>query len=730
MSIPIESRRFLRGALAIASFLAVIPVRAVTADPVVFWHNDPVDPDDAVLMIGAQLDRVTKITVEPLADPGVARVVEIIQPASDSLKFILPANLSKDAYRVTLESSGARLQRTLNAPTVDWMQGDLGPAASPGGWLRIFGRNVARHKGAHVTLTPVGAGAGIVLVPQLGDMWSATFDLPADLAPGDYVAGLFNGDIGQPAEAGKGIEIAAPLAASPSHFDATNFGARGDGHTDDTAAIEAALVAAQAAGGGDVFLQAGRYFVTRGLVIPDGVLLRGETMDRTSLLWPDFQIPPPSLISGARRFALQDLTLYASMHAEIITGGFANQTALLDAADIRIARVRIRASAYRGHLDSAQTAARMEQLKRIFSMAPFAIRLTGRNLALVDCDVISSGGSLQLLRANGALVTGNSLGSGRLGSYFITGSQRVIFENNLIFSSDLQSTGGGINTLANDAPVSENIYVHANTFTSLLGWDREGMTTDGPGGYYYGNVARANGRALHLTSPQPGHFLLGTWTGALVFVAAGTGRGQWAQVTRLEGAPGREALTVTLDHSFAAPLDDTSIVSISQMQRNYLVIGNVFEDTGVAFQTYGSGIDHVIAENVSRRTSGFFLYGSYYHHFQPDWHIQVLGNRLSGGNVYRAGPNHGIFSGNSLFAIYGDQEKDEPDLPPLMSGVILRGNDVGEDGQIVVRGRSRQSPGVRDVVVEKNVASGRKGFVTMDGGSANILERQNPESNP
>jgi hypothetical protein len=59
--------------------------------------------------------------------------------------------------------------------------------------------------------------------------------------------------------------------------DVRQFGARGDGATDDTAAFAAALDAAARAGGGAAFVPAGKYLIASHLTVPSGVTLLGTS---------------------------------------------------------------------------------------------------------------------------------------------------------------------------------------------------------------------------------------------------------------------------------------------------------------------------------------------------------------------------------------------------------------------------------------------------------------------
>ena len=72
-----------------------------------------------------------------------------------------------------------------------------------------------------------------------------------------------------------GTSNSITIGALADAFPVETFGAKGDGQTDDTAAIQNAINAAAAAGGGSVVLRVARYLTTGTLQVPGGVVLCG-----------------------------------------------------------------------------------------------------------------------------------------------------------------------------------------------------------------------------------------------------------------------------------------------------------------------------------------------------------------------------------------------------------------------------------------------------------------------
>jgi len=548
-------------------------------------------------------------------------------------------------------------------------------------------------------------------------MWDATFILPKSIPAGSYRLTYHNGSGGS-----QGWTPIGAIAIAGSHiqpdrmFNVQEYGARGDGVTMDLPAISSSMKAAAAIGGGIVYFPRGRYLVSDTITIPPNVELRGEGRDLVNILWQESETPPQYLIYGSSHFALTELTLYASNHFHGI-GNDLVSTSEEGSGNVRIERIRVRLNMYRGHLQPDQIDGRFRESLNASTGGFDTIRLGGENIKIVDCDIYGSGRSLFLFKPTHAYVARNKFYNGRWGWYSISGADGVIFENNEIIGGDLMSTGGGINNLG-DQPLSRNVFFFRNHFELLHGWDREAVTSDAGGGYYYGKVTVESPHALSLqdvVSANPA--ARGGWKGAGVFIMGGKGMGQFAQIVKLEDK------MVHLDRSWMVPPDDSSIVSITMMQQNYLFIDNEFIDAGIGVQFYGTSIGHIISGNKSTRTGGFTASGRWYQHFQPSWYCQFLDNEIIEGNIYRSGANNATLSGEAVIGAYGYQR--EPNTAPLTIGTVIRRNRLRSNAHIEVFGIDKRSPGIRDVIVEYNTVENADAGILIDEGSVGVLVRGN-----
>ena len=406
---------------------------------------------------------------------------------------------------------------------------------------------------------------------------------------------------------------------------------------------------------------------------------------------------------------MKDLTIFAANYRSVISGGFdsAHRYPNEMPRNIEIDNVLIRASAYRGHLTAQQVMDRASADRAPgFRNSPVTIQLTGRNLKIVNSDIYGSGGAFLLHRPEGAYVAHNEIYNGR-GWYCITGANGVIFEGNRISGGDVQSTGGGINAF--EVASSQNVLFSGNRFLLMHGWDREAVTSDGSGGYYFGPVISVGAGELSLTGPLSKYGAgKNDWRGAGVFVVAGHGTGEYAQVASFENGK------VTLDKPFKVTPEANSVVTIVGMQQNYLVIGNSFSDAGAAVQFYGTSINHIVADNSSARTSGFRDKGLFYEHFQPSWYNQILHNRIIEGNLYDPGganikPAIGGVAVSGFVTAAG--------MPPITRGIVVRGNELENNAEIDIGGGNiPNTPGLIDVVIENNsVARAEHGIVIGQG---------------
>jgi len=709
----IEVTSFPKGILFLIWALSVViaPSReAIAQGPVVFWASAPVQPGETVLFYGDGLETTDDIRLLRLADeptdtprpssvfqrsPADGQPSKPLQPSNISVKVIIPEQLQPGVFVAWVHTSnGWSKPIFLNRPDPWWTQGDGGTVATPGGWIRVLGTNlswpdVGRIK-PRVALTGKAAARPVLLEVREGDAYSVEALLPKDLPEGHYQVWVHMGLGGFNAWGGNlSIQVQKPYSWPATILNVKDFGARGDGSSDETEAIAKALEQASRLDGGIVYFPRGLYMVTSTLNIPPKTILRGERQDLVDLFWPDGKSILPAVIQGTHSFGIEDLTL----HFSLARHGIVADQAGPQAGDIFLRRVRIRLLLYSGHLKPEDIDLRFRGSLRYSSGGGDLVRLTGRNIEISDCDLYSSGRVLVLQGVKDAWIARNTLYNGRWGWYSISGGERIIFERNHVTGGDLMSTGGGVN----GGPTSQYIYFAHNTFKNLYGWDREAMTTDGGGGDYIGLLAAATLTTVAYPSPQG--WKTDDLKGKVAYVLSGKGMGQYRLITA------NTDRILTLERSWDVVPDSTSVVGITWMHGHYLFIGNTVIDASIALQLYGVAFDSIVAENRSVRAGGFRSYAMRYlgdynvpitHGIQPEMFVQYLNNEVSEGSSYHMGSNSGSVVGVDASAPSAGWQW------PMALGFVFRGNTLGSHARLRLSTPGDGVALIEDVIFENN----------------------------
>ena len=739
--------------------------RSVAEKPEILWASDPIRPGETVMIQGHAFGSDTVVEAGPAPGKPMQKL-EILDRNEQCLKALIPADWKPNAFALQVSTAAGRAVTLLNRPHTIWWVGDLGKRQTPGGRFRICGRNMLGDlKGVRVRLTGPITGGINACTPILGrdgalsrprragparpicgcrsssagvhkgadaviekaEDFALTAVLPADTPPGEYSLQVHNG---WGSEAGWSdpipftVEHAEPWPQTV--FNVMDFGATGDGIADDTAAVQVALAKAEASGGGIVFFPLGRYEIRGTLRMPRFTVLRGEKREWVELLWPDAP-KRVVLVKGTNSFGLEEISLAARNYADGILSDDGRQP---DAGNVFLRRIRVRAMRYEGLMDNAEAYRRLcesvaHETKDCAEVeGSITVQLGGENVEITDCDLYGSGRSLVLAAVRGGRVTGNQIYNGRLGWYCISGPDGLIFENNDIIGADLASTGGSLNTFC-DWRSCQDLYFANNRLRTIFAHHREAITSDGGGGSHAGQIESAEGTKLVLSETpcvyrvnkegesHPGGAALWLKTakpGMGVYILKGRGAGQWRRVIRQEGR------TVEIDRPWAVDPDDTSLISIATRQENYLIVNNDISDAGIAVQTCGISINHVIAGNRCARAGGIRVWGLNYGGVQPTWFCQLLDNEIVEGNglVARSGS---ATPGDSLLAVVG-QELPGVDVPMARCAVVRR-NHLHNNARIELTGT------VQDVVVERNTIENARVGLKVDKTVAGALVREN-----
>jgi hypothetical protein len=497
----------------------------------------------------------------------------------------------------------------VNRPQVQWLYPQT---QAPGEPIRIFGRTFSwsyHLPSALAIVRPTGTTNAIPLRIATQhhedgntERWSLCAWLPPDLTPGEYelfVHGRHGGAYGwsDPLK----LTVASPPAVRRT-VDVRDLGAKGDGITDDTAALEAALK--QAAPGGTLLLAAGTYSISRTLEIPEDIAVQGVGMHQSIIAnlqsasaesrtltetQPAFK--GRDLLTGMNRFSLRDLTLRFMPAAG---------SALCIGKDPLWSE---NVSLYRVRLETQQDFGPSKD--NPYCARPLNI-VKARRFSMVRCETYGPGGCSCERKVEDSLFSQNRFVTDRRwrGHVFkFWGAEHVIFEDNLMTGD----TRGFV--MQTHFGVNYQNFIAGNTVerTVLGGNAGETYLIEGAGLLYESRVSGATDTSLKTErwpTVRGKAAIAADCIGRFALVARGRGLGQWRRITACDPA--------THELSFSQPWrvtpDATSVVVVMNGLIDTVFVNNQEIDCGKGLYIYGAGaVNCIVDRHFCDRTMGVTL---------------------------------------------------------------------------------------------------------------------------
>lgn len=276
---------------------------------------------------------------------GSERELPIVQRTRLGLKVTLPEDdmyAQRGMYAILLRArkqEGKDAIVIVNNPYISLMLSDDGGEATPNGWLRLAGYNFSvQDDASKVTAVIMDKNGGNRMQVDGSNLhidttestreqnggrdndYRLTVDLQ-NLPVGEYqimVHNGYGGDLGWSMPHPFTVKTETEYAAwrKKSFFDVKkDFGAVGDAAFNDTAAIIAALNAAEKAGGGTVYFPGGYYRITDTLYVPENVSLLGVGTYQSCIYFDaeNWLETPEAMIMYEDNVEISDLYFYGSI---------------------------------------------------------------------------------------------------------------------------------------------------------------------------------------------------------------------------------------------------------------------------------------------------------------------------------------------------------------------------------------------------------------------------------
>lgn len=649
---------------------------------------------------GVQEGEFSAAPAEPVWNQEDAQPVEIVQWTLNSLKFVVPDDLPNGIYAVKLYSSRSSEDDEIiyiNAPSIDYTVGSDGAITAPGSTMRVIGKNLGYDMDAlklkAVMVSADGKATRELTVSAVQSNYSISVDIPADAAYGEYELWVYGGY-------GDGTAWTIPYtftvgAAVRDGWDKTvfnvrDYGANGNSDQNATPFLVNALAAIAENGGGILYLPAGQYDITAGLVIPENCVVTGDGPDKTTINFRPYTYAigkmPTALLSFTKNVEISNLAIKGQRVSGVFRGyGDSSDNLYFENLYVTITPyagtvTEGTGGTYSGLVSSSELygMVSMESVNPVLS-----IQNKGDNVQIRNFD------ASRTLGRNRPIVNDKN------GSYYwqvdnikTTGEwSEVVISTSLWENSDhgpnscLGVWGHGLyfanNNLHDRTDNNKELYVADRNAPYR---DQITPLSDAADNTQYYLVKALNKAAFSHEDMQ-------------VYIVDGQGVGQTRQIVKYEEIKGDDGTTkylVTLNRPFNVAPNRNSTVVIRRPRENIFFVGNEYSNGGSG-GFYGGVADVVYDSNTWNNCTSIYQMGIFY---DVNWYLSIVGDTVNQGPNGTRGYDWRAQSGKNA-----------------QMGFLLRGCTI--NGQVnTIKPGSTDS--MVDVIIDKNTWSGSAYAISFD----------------
>ena len=650
---PASPRFFeiLRAHLIVPFLLAVLPlfsIGALAEVPVVFRVSEGVRPSSIVSLYGEFL--TGSPTVRFLgADGSVAATQPAVQtdPGGHFIRVVFPS-IAPGAYRLSVKNDQGWATKSvfLNRADPRWISEER---AYPGLPLKLIGRNLdAREYGGHldtkIRLFPLKSnGRSTIITPDSVNPYCVDFSIPAGTAFGDYQVAVLTGSaehgrdwvelnnhselpdtvrttvikLEPPPTNATALELKVPWANDfvwTRRVNAkTEFGAKGDGATDDTQAIQKALDQVASQSGGVVFLPNGNYRVSS-LVLAGKSVLQGESRAGTVVMVSKTE-DTGAIVTQGSAHGISTLTLKYQPGVPASSQGM-----LLGGAASKLFLHNTTFDLLRDPDVSAK-------------QGPYYVSGDGPML-VANCQFFISSRNLWNHQVKNRVTFRNNFVDMHDGLGLCMSSEKLlVLDNELVFHA--APYAGQMNGFfLNEGWMGWNIYnayIAGNNAHDLLGpGDCQPSAADSAWSCLAGAVTGSSADTVDVRNDVSADFKNLETREIELVVVQGKGLGQLRRMKAHQNLGGNPAVVrFAVSPPWDVPPDTTSLVSAGSWHVNNVFYRNLASGSKSPYNMYyGGSYDCVDADAVSENTEGWYNWGRIGEYPKGSWHCPVYFSQL------------------------------------------------------------------------------------------------------